>query len=87
MTITVRGKAVQVTDTDGITTSAPPFKLLEAIIGSVSVKKTVTFGAVDGSRLPITLSQLQQDLDTARQQVADEAAWREELKETLKQVS
>ncbi len=80
-TIVARGKQVQVTDTD--VAGVSPARLLEATVGSSTVKRTITFGAIDGPRPTVTLSQLQQDLNTARRRVAEEAAWKEELEQLL----
>lgn len=78
-TITVRGKQVTVTDTD-LSAEEMPTKELTAVVGSTTVKRHITFGAVDGQRIVLTQSDVQISLDAARQGIAEEATWREEVK-------
>jgi len=57
-----------------------PTKELVAIVGATTVKSRITFAADDGLRPELTVEQLQALLDAARQKVAEEAAWREDLR-------
>ena len=57
-----------------------PVKELVATVGATTVKSRVTFGAENGPRPELTVEQLQALLDAARQTVAEEAAWRENLR-------
>ncbi len=57
---------------------------LKARCGQTLEISRVTIGAVDGKRLPPpTREQLQHMLDTHRQRVADEASWKETVRENI----
>ena len=64
-----------------------PGREITATAGQTVVRLRHTFGAADGPRPDVTVEQLQADLDAARQRVATEAAWREDLRVKLAQVT
>ena len=63
-----------------------PIKELRATVGGTTVSSRITFGGVYGPRPNLTLEQIQNDLDMARQKLAEEAAWRENLRTILAEV-
>ena len=81
--LTVLGIPVTVTDTP---LEGKAGRDIEARAGETVVRLRHTFGAADGPRPVVTVEQLQTDLDAARQRVASEAAWREDLRVKLEQV-
>jgi len=82
--VELRGKTIEIEETplDG----SLPGKRLRAMMGQTTVELAVTFGAEDGLRPDVTVEQLQADLDAARQRVAAEAAWHEDLRLKLEQL-
>jgi hypothetical protein len=57
---------------------------LVGVCGASKHRKTWTIGAVDGPRpLPTSQEELQKRLDEFRQEVADEAAWKERTKHSV----
>jgi len=60
-----------------------PGKRLRATVGETTVEVALTFAAEDGPRPEVTVEQLQADLDAARQRLAAEAVWREQLREGI----
>jgi hypothetical protein len=81
--LTVLGIPVTVTDT---LLEGKAGRDIEARAGETVVRLRHTFGAADGPRPVVTVEQLQTDMDAARQRVANEAAWREDLRVKLEQV-
>ncbi len=84
--INVRGRDVTIEETT-VETNGQPARQLVATVGSTVVRKRVTFGAEDGSRPPLDLEILQETIDAERLELATDAAWREDLRELLEQVS
>jgi len=82
--VELRGKTIEIEETR--LPGSRPGKHLRATAGETTVELAVTFGAEDGPRPDVTVEQLQADLDAARQRVAAEAAWRENLRLKLEQV-
>ena len=80
----VLGMAVAVTDTP--LQGDCPAREITAQAGQTVVRLRHTFGAADGPRPETTVEQLQADLDAARQRIANEAAWREDVRVKLEQV-
>lgn len=78
------GKTVEIEET--ALPGSRPGKHLRATVGETIVELAVTFGAEDGPRPDVTVEQLQSDLDAARQRVASEAVWREDLRVKLEQI-
>jgi len=82
--LTILGIPVAVTDTP--LEGDRPAREITAQAGQTVVCLRHTFGAADGPRPEMTVEQLQTDLDAARQRIANEAAWREDLRLKLEQV-
>lgn len=60
---------------------------IKATCGKTTEKHNITVGAVDGPRpKPPTTEELQKILDEKRQFVADEASWKEGVREALNKV-
>jgi hypothetical protein len=79
----VLGKqTVQIEETDH--TGGCPRKLLRATVGETTVESTIVFGANSGPQPDVSIEQLQVDLDAARHHVAEEALWRENLRQAVK---
>ena len=77
--LTVRGKEVTINDSDVLNQEVPTREVV-GTVGTTSVTRRLTFGAVDGPRIVLTQVDVQASLDTIRQGVAAEAVWQEELK-------
>ena len=84
--ISARGRDVTIVETV-VETNGQPARQLVATVGSTTVKKRITFGAEDGPRPPLDLEILQETVDAERLELATDAAWREDLRELLEQVS
>ena len=82
--MTILGIPVTVTDT--VLEGDQPRREIEARAGETVVRLRHTFGAADGPRPQVTVEQLQADLDAARQRVATEAAWREDVRIKVEQL-
>ena len=83
--VTILGIPVTVTDT--VLEGDRPGREIEACAGQTVVRLRHTFGAADGPRPVVTVEQLRADLEAARQRIANEAAWREDLRVKLEQVN
>lgn len=60
---------------------------VEAIVGGVRETKNITIGAVDGPRPePPSTTDLQTMVDTHKQEVVDEASWKESVRTALLEV-
>jgi hypothetical protein len=57
-----------------------------AVVGTTTHKTRMTVGAEDGPRPDYTASTLQSDVDQAKQSAAEEAVYRENIKNLLKQL-
>jgi len=83
--LTILGIPVAVTDTP--LEGDRPAREITAQAGQTVMRLRHTFGAADGPRPQVTVEQLQADLDAARQRVATEAAWHEDIRVKLEQVT
>lgn len=73
-----RGMDVSVTDSDVANEVAT--KELVAVVGSITIRRRIVLGAIDADTRPQTdIVRLQVQYDAEKDDIADEAAFREEM--------
>ena len=78
---TIRKRSMDVFVTGSDVPNEIATKEVIAVVGSTTVRRRITLAAVDGANRPTkSLSELQTQYDSEKNVVAEEAAFREEIK-------